>query len=128
MAVFLNNGKLLMEQRGQDRRVYAGYLMCPSGHVEVGETIGQTLRREMMEELGIIVTGSTFLFDIDDTDPSSRQEFRHNFMLVKSYEGIITKTKESEELRWLTYEEVNTRHVIPIVERLVDRLHQAGLF
>src|SRR3989442_5435684 len=68
VAVFLNNGKLLMEQRGQDRRVYAGYLMCPSGHVEVGETIGQTLPKEMLEELGIIVPGPTPLFIIDNTN------------------------------------------------------------
>lgn len=51
VAVFVRNEKLLMNQRSGSRKVYAGYLMCPSGHLEAGESLDDALKREMNEEL-----------------------------------------------------------------------------
>jgi len=52
--------------------------MCPSGHIEEGESLKAALVREMKEELGIGVTGARHLFTIDDKDPASKLDFRHN--------------------------------------------------
>ena len=55
VAVFLKDKHLLMESCSPDRKVYAGFLMCPSGHIEAGETPEQAFSREMREELGITI-------------------------------------------------------------------------
>ena len=117
----------MMEERGNHRPVYAGLLMCPSGHLERGETPRMALSREMREELGIVVEKSQCLFRIDDTDPHSKKRFRHSFMLVKSYEGEIEKSAEAKRLRWLTLEEISKENTVRLVKKFVSRLHGLGL-
>jgi 8-oxo-dGTP pyrophosphatase MutT (NUDIX family) len=128
VGVFLDQGRLLMEMRSAQKKVYAGLLMCPSGHVEEGEGFERAFEREMLEELGIGIMKSRLLFSMDDADPSSRKEFTHNFMLVESYEGKIGASNEALELRWLTYDEAKREKLALIVERLVDRLRGTGMF
>lgn len=127
VAVFIRDKRLLMDQRGRSRKVYAGFLMCPSGHIEKGESLSDALRREMKEELGINVTTSTYLFTIDDVDPWSKLSFKHNFLLIDSFEGEITESKEAEGLMWLSYDDVMGRELAPIVTKLVNQLHRKNL-
>ena len=117
-----------MEERGREREVYAGFLMCPSGHIEIGETHQQALFREMQEELGIQVTDAVPLFSLEDVDPHSRREFLHSFMLVKSYRGLVKRSKEAKKMRWLTYAQVKRERTAPIVHKLAIRLRDRGLF
>jgi 8-oxo-dGTP pyrophosphatase MutT (NUDIX family) len=127
VAVFIRNRELLMEQRSRSRKVYAGFLMCPSGHIEEKESFSDTLKREMKEEMDIDVKRSTYLFTIEDADPFSGYEFRHNFMLIESFEGKTTKSNEAEKLSWMSYDELMSVELAPIVSKLVDKLHQKGL-
>ena len=127
VAVFLKEDRLLMEKRSQERDAYAGFLMCPSGRIETGETRRQALIREMKEELGIQVIDAAFLFNMGDDDPHSGWRFSHNFMLVKSYQGQIKRSYEAKRLEWLTYAQVEKERTAPIVHRLVVKLHDKGL-
>lgn len=127
VGVFLNDKKLLMERRSTSQKVYAGFLMCPAGHLEGNETPEDAFKREMEEELGIRITKVRYLFSIDDTDPFSKRDFTHNFVLVESYAGAITSTKEADALLWLDYEQIKKEKLVLIVQRLVDRLHEAGM-
>jgi len=117
-----------MEHREKDKKVYAGFLMCPSGHVEPGEKLERTLEREMNEELGIEIEKSRLLFAIDDRDPFSGREFTHNFMLVESYNGVISNSRESVGLEWLTYEKAMKQDPPPVVKKLLARLRGNSLF
>jgi len=48
------DGALLFTTRPQGKP-YAGYWEFPGGKIEAGETLEQALRRELMEELGIVI-------------------------------------------------------------------------
>ncbi len=127
VSVFIRDYKLLMEQRRKDKDVYAGFVTCPSGHIEEDESFHEALRREMGEELDIEVTKARYLFTIDDVDPTSGKDFRHNFMLVESFEGIIYGSREAECLCWKSYGEMEDAGLVPIARKLVDRLHEIGM-
>jgi len=53
-------GRLLIARRGPDKR-HAGKWELPGGKLEAGESGAQCLRRELAEELGIVVTVGDFV-------------------------------------------------------------------
>lgn len=81
----------------------------------------------MKEEMGIDIRETRYLFTIDDSDSFSGYEFRHNFMLIESFEGKMTKSNEAEKLSWMSYDELMNVELTPIVSKLVGKLHQKGL-
>ena len=47
------NNKILLERRKKNRKVDPGKIAIPGGHVEGAETLEQTCKRELEEELGL---------------------------------------------------------------------------
>ncbi|MFT3717897.1 NUDIX domain-containing protein [Pseudorhodoferax sp.] len=47
-------GRFLLTSRPEGK-VYAGYWEFPGGKLEAGETVEQALRRELQEEIGIVI-------------------------------------------------------------------------
>jgi 8-oxo-dGTP pyrophosphatase MutT (NUDIX family) len=61
VGVILDGDRFLVERRGLDEEVDPGIVCLPGGHVRVGEGLGEALKREMCEELGIVVKGFKFV-------------------------------------------------------------------
>lgn len=53
-VLFDAGGRFLLTSRPEGK-VYAGYWEFPGGKLEPGETVEQALRRELHEELGIVI-------------------------------------------------------------------------
>lgn len=53
-VLFQSNGDFLMTSRPSGK-VYAGYWEFPGGKIEADESVDQALRRELNEELGIMI-------------------------------------------------------------------------
>ena len=52
------NGDFLLTSRPPGK-VYEGYWEFPGGKLELGETVEQALRRELVEEIGILIGAAT---------------------------------------------------------------------
>lgn len=97
-----NAGQLLMIRR-TDNDLYA----IPGGAQEIGETISQTVVREVVEETGITVevTGLVGIYSdpehvIAFTDGEVRQEFSICFR-ARPVGGELRTSSESKEVRWV---------------------------
>ena len=100
-AVFVKDNKVLLEKRKQTEDNYAGLWTFPGGHKEKSETIGETLAREMKEELGVKIVKYKPLLVFEDIDPTSREKYQHNVFLCTEWIGKIEKTTEEEGLKWI---------------------------
>ena len=49
-----HDGALLLSTRPEGK-AYAGYWEFPGGKIEAGESVGEALRRELIEELGVTI-------------------------------------------------------------------------
>ena len=103
-AFLVREGRLLLERRPPDARVYPGCWDTPGGHVEAGETPEAALARELAEELGIVP--ERFMLGVvqDDLEPGTGTFYRHYVYVVRAWEGT-PRSREAREVRWFPLEE-----------------------
>jgi mutator protein MutT len=121
-AVLLCRGRMLLERRPDDARVYAGCWDTPGGHLEPGETAAAALARELREELGIEVTLPAPFAELSDRDPTSGRAYRHHLFAASAWRGKPVP-RLGQRLCWLPPAEVLLLHrVNPLVPRALALL------
>ena len=127
----LGQGKLVKEQNEQShfcvyflpqnpetREIFivhhkkAGKWLAPGGHIELGETVDQTLRREVYEELGYELNDSVeytpFLLTVTEIDDSALPCRRHYdiwHLLPTDGRNFVVDPREFHETRWLSIDD-----------------------
>ena len=109
-------GRLLLIRR-TDNDLYA----IPGGALELGETLTQTVRREVMEETGIAVkvTGLIGVYSdpehvIEFTDGEVRQEFSICFRADPTG-GDLRTSDESKEVLWVAPADLDALNIHPSI-------------
>jgi ADP-ribose pyrophosphatase YjhB (NUDIX family) len=110
------NGRLLLIRR-TDNDLYA----IPGGALELGETLTQTVQREVMEETGIAVevTGLIGIYSdpdhvIEFTDGEVRQEFSICFR-ANPTGGEPRTSNESKEVLWVAPSDLDRLKIHPSI-------------
>jgi len=98
MCIFRRSDGKLLFSRGYDSVKKETFLRPLGGHVEFGETGGQTIRREMQEEVGCTATDLRFLSVIENIFTYEGQG-RHEMILV--YEGELADRSLYEKERFM---------------------------
>lgn len=90
------DGKFLLTSRPKGK-VYEGYWEFPGGKLEPGETVEQALRRELQEELGIVI-GAAEPWKIELVD-YPHALVRLHFCKVLSWSGEL-QMREAQSFAW----------------------------
>lgn len=96
-------GQIFVTQRGEDSHL-AGYWEFPGGKVESDETPFDTLKREIDEEVDIVIRDVTFLKTVEHVYDGRRMTI-HAY-LVEDWDGIPF-AKEGQPSRWVDEDELN---------------------
>jgi len=104
------DGTILFGQRPEGKP-WSGWWELPGGKLETGETATQALKRELKEELGIIVTESRPWVTRIHHYPTTT--VRLAFHRVTAWHGE-PRGLESQDLRWLSpTQALQTEHLLP---------------
>jgi len=80
-AVVVRDGAVLLVRRGH--APFVGTWTLPGGAIELGETGTETLRRELKEECGILVTVERVLDVVDLIEKDGAGKVRFHYVLVE---------------------------------------------
>jgi len=103
-----NQGRLFLARRGPKAKNERGLWEFPGGSVELGETLGDALRREMREEFGVEIAIGDLL---DVVDHILKEEGQHwvspTFICtITSGEPYIREPEKCAEIGWFLPDEV----------------------
>ncbi len=107
-AVLICNGKILLEKRKNEPG--KGKWSIPGGLVELGESVEETVIREVHEETGLLVEKPEHIDVVDNVTRDENGEIKYHFVIidyfVKLKGGTLKASSDAEELRWVAFDEV----------------------
>jgi len=112
-GVLISDSAVLVERRRADDDADSGLILLPGGHVEVGESLSQALKREMREELGIRVETITPI-RVRYYTASNGEKQRIHYLRIRDWKGKI-RSKEAEAVYW----ESDISHLSDTIERKI---------
>jgi 8-oxo-dGTP diphosphatase len=125
IALVENNKILLMRYRYGDTDVYN----LPGGNVDKGETLTETVLRELMEELGIEVEVGKMILSGDVIMPEGKEDVLHCVFEGKILSGKhILNPKETSalELVWMPLVDLDELEMYPNVGAELQRFYLKG--
>ena len=102
-GIIINDGKLLIVKHKQSQ-----FMALPGGHLEYGEDIISCIKRELVEELGVIPEVGNLLY-INTFIDSKKDEYVEFFFEIKNGEKYLdisglerTHAHELSEILWIS--------------------------
>jgi 8-oxo-dGTP diphosphatase len=121
-AVILHHDRILLIQRGH--APLKGEWSLPGGALELGETLEEGIRREVLEETGLIVDPVAIVevFDRIVRDAENRVQFHYVLVdyLCRVTGGELACATDAADARWVTRDQLDS-----IAPFTVEVIHKA---
>lgn len=100
------DSRILLGKRTARRTSYPNVWDMPGGHSEPGESLDETLVREMQEEIGITATATTRVATVCIPAAATAAIELHVYVVTK-WDGVVRnrQPEEHDEIRWFTIDE-----------------------
>jgi mutator protein MutT len=107
-AIIITEGKILLEKRKNDPG--RGKWSIPGGLVELGESVEETVIREVEEETGLDVEKPEHIDVVDNVVRDADNQVKYHFVIIDYFVelkgGTLKAASDAEELRWVNLDEV----------------------
>ncbi len=121
-VIWNQQGQILIDRR-RPTGVLGGFWEFPGGKIETGETSEECIKREIWEELGIVIEVGKHLITIAHT-------YAHlNVTLIVhhcKYIDGVPQPIECDEIRWVNLEELDQFNFPEANFQIIAALRQAG--
>ncbi|MEH6526855.1 MAG: NUDIX domain-containing protein [Sneathiella sp.] len=115
-VLLVRNRKLLLGLRSGNRKRFPDCWAAPGGHLETNETPLEAARREMSEELGVVVKELTQLSPIHLSSTTDPIKF-HMFAAFEWLGGEPSlKNHEHSKLAWFSFDEARLLQPLALEE------------
>jgi mutator protein MutT len=127
-AVILNSeNQVLLIQRGQEP--LKGEWSLPGGALELGETLEQGIRREVLEETGLEIEPMQIVEVFDRIVRDDAETVRFHFVLVdylcRVTGGTLCCATDAADARWVSREELNGHSIYRVAPFTVSVIEKA---
>ncbi len=133
---YSKKGTILLQQRGRYKETFPlKWDISVAGHIGAGESIVTGAIREVVEEIGVLITAdklekiAVFKSEKRHSETIFDREFNHTFLCLLDDKTILKKQdSEVEALQWITLDEfrewVATEHpdLVPNSEQRYQRI------
>ena len=127
-ALIFRRGKILLVERGKEP--LKGYWSLPGGALETGELLAEGLRREVMEETGLIVDPGVVFEIFERRMPDSKGRMEYHYVLLdyicKVKGGQLAAGSDSSDATWFSRSKLKglllTEGTLAVIERAFDSL------
>ncbi|MBI2105471.1 NUDIX domain-containing protein [Candidatus Woesearchaeota archaeon] len=113
--------KILLLKRNSNMEMHPGKWSFPGGKVISGETLFQTLQREVKEETGLeILDNKKYISDYTFTRPSGKNTIGFCF-LVNAKSQNVKLSKEFTDSSWIIPKDIESYDSIPYLREEVKK-------
>lgn len=119
VAVIWNDQRQILIDRRLPEGVLGGLWEFPGGKVEAGETVEECVKREIWEEIGIVIEVGEHLITVDHTYTHLRVTLTVH--QCRHLTGT-PQTLECDEIRWVTLAEIDQFTFPTANQKIIDFL------
>ena len=121
-VIWNQQGQILIDRR-RPTGVLGGFWEFPGGKIETGETSEECIKREIWEELGIVIEVGKHLITIAHT-----YTHLHVTLIVHHCQYIdgVPQPIECDEIRWVNLEELDQFNFPEANFQIIAALRQVG--
>ena len=126
-GILMNKGKLLLLKRSLSDKHLPGVWELPGGKLDEGQTLMQSLKREMKEETGLSVSVIDKPIVLFEKIKSGRYKgfcYIQIVYEVKINRGIIRKSEEHDDIQWFSRKEIGRLKIRPEMKKIIVQIYE----